>query len=135
MTGTHNQTKISVPGNQMFITFESSSFTKKGFKAFIYKIGIDHKIEINIVMFFKIYFLSINVDDKCQYWMDLEKMKLSTPNFPKLIFADGVGCYWIITAPEGNIISLEVLHMDGDQNIDVLIFLHTYIYFQTNITY
>ena len=46
MTGTHTHTKISVPGNQMFITFGSNSatFTKKGFKAFIHKIGIDHKI-------------------------------------------------------------------------------------------
>ena len=42
MTGMHNQTKISVPGNQMFITFESNStaFAKKGFKAFIDKIGM-----------------------------------------------------------------------------------------------
>ena len=51
MTGTHNQTKISVPGNQMFITFESISITKKGFKAFIYKIGMDHKIEIDLLCF------------------------------------------------------------------------------------
>ena len=42
MTGMHNQTKISVPGNQMFITFESNStkFAKIGFKAFIDKIGM-----------------------------------------------------------------------------------------------
>ena len=42
MTGMHNQTKISVPGNQMFITFESNStiLAKKGFKAFIDKIGV-----------------------------------------------------------------------------------------------
>ena len=37
MTGLNNQTKISVPGNQMFIMFESNSttFVTKGFKAFI----------------------------------------------------------------------------------------------------
>ena len=42
MTGMHNQTKISVPGNQMFMTFESNStkFVKKGFQAFIDKIGM-----------------------------------------------------------------------------------------------
>ena len=42
MTGMHNQTKISIPGNQMFIRFESNptNFAKKGFKAFIDKIGI-----------------------------------------------------------------------------------------------
>ena len=42
MTGMHNHTKISVPGNQMFISFGSNSatFAKKGFKAFIQKNGI-----------------------------------------------------------------------------------------------
>ena len=42
MTGLHNHTKISVPGNQMFITFEgtSTTFAKKGFKAFINEIGM-----------------------------------------------------------------------------------------------
>ena len=42
MTGMHNQIKISIPGNQMFITFESNStiFAKKGFKAFINEIGM-----------------------------------------------------------------------------------------------
>ena len=46
MTGMHNHTKISVPGNQMFISFGSNSatFAKKGFKAFIQKNGIDHEI-------------------------------------------------------------------------------------------
>ena len=40
LTGNHNHMKISVPGNQMYITFESNStFAKKGFKAFIQKIG------------------------------------------------------------------------------------------------
>ena len=47
LTGMHDQTKISVPGNQMFIIFESSSTNaKKGFKAQIHKICIDHKIKI-----------------------------------------------------------------------------------------
>ena len=50
MTGTHNQTKISVPGNQMFITFGSNSatFVNKGFKASIHEIGIDHKIFLKL---------------------------------------------------------------------------------------
>ena len=39
-TGMHNQTKVSVPSNQMFVKFETSSTsTSKGFKAFIQKIG------------------------------------------------------------------------------------------------
>ena len=39
-TGIHKQTKVSVPGNQMFVKFETSStVASKGFKAFIHKIG------------------------------------------------------------------------------------------------
>ena len=51
LTGMHKQTKISVPGNQMFITFGSNSatFVNKGFKAYIYEIGIiDHKIFLKL---------------------------------------------------------------------------------------
>ena len=40
ITGIHKQTKVSIPGNQMFVKFESSStISSKGFKAFIHKIG------------------------------------------------------------------------------------------------
>ena len=40
ITGIHKQTKVSIPGNQMFVKFESTStVTSKGFKAFIHKIG------------------------------------------------------------------------------------------------
>ena len=39
-TTSHKQTKVSVPGNQMFVKFESSStVTSKRFTAFIHKIG------------------------------------------------------------------------------------------------
>ena len=64
---TDKQTKISVPGNQMFITFGSNSatFVNKGFKAYIYEIGIDHKIFLKlqlIQIFLKFYlFLLLNV--------------------------------------------------------------------------
>ena len=40
ITGIYKQTKVSIPGNQMFVKFESSStVSSKGFKAFIHKIG------------------------------------------------------------------------------------------------
>ena len=39
-TGIHNQTKVSVPSNQMFVKFETSSTVdSKGFIAYIQKIG------------------------------------------------------------------------------------------------
>ena len=33
-------------------------------------------------------------------------MTLSSPNYPKL-YNDGVGCEWLISAPEGYIIALD----------------------------
>ena len=50
------------------------------------------------------------IGDKCQYWMDLENQKLSSPYYPQDYFFDGIGCEWVITAPEENKISIEVLH-------------------------
>ena len=47
------------------------------------------------------------IGDSCQYWMDLENQKLSSPYYPQHYFADEDGCEWLITAPEGHIISLE----------------------------
>ena len=34
-------------------------------------------------------------------------MTLSSPNYPKWYNADGVGCEWLMTTPEGFIIALE----------------------------
>ena len=40
MTGIHKQAQVSVPGNQMYVKFEThSSFAKKGFMAYIHRIG------------------------------------------------------------------------------------------------
>ena len=52
-------------------------------------------------------FISNNVEDDCQYWLNLKDMKLTSPNYPKLYFADGRGCDWLLTAPEGYIIALQ----------------------------
>ena len=49
-------------------------------------------------------------DDNCQFWKNLDEMTLSSPNYPKWYNADGVGCEWLITAPEGFIIALEFNH-------------------------
>ena len=47
--------------------------------------------------------------------MDLENQKLSSPFYPQNYLADGIGCEWVITAPEGNIILIEFEHFDvGD---------------------
>ena len=52
------------------------------------------------------------IGDNCQYWMDIENQKLSSPYYPQNYLADGIGCEWVITAPEGNIILIEFEHFD-----------------------
>ena len=47
------------------------------------------------------------IGDSCQYWMDLENNKLSSPYYPQNYLYNIDGCEWLITAPEEHIISLE----------------------------
>ena len=54
--------------------------------------------------------------DSCQYWMDLENQKLSSPYYPQYFFAGGYNCEWLITAPEGKIISLEFENFNVSKN-------------------
>ena len=42
--------------------------------------------------------------------MNLDEMKLSSPNYPKWYNFDDVGCEWLISAQEGFIIALEFNH-------------------------
>ena len=56
------------------------------------------------------FVLILFIGDSCQYWMDLENQMLSSPYYPQNYFTDGIGCEWVITAPEGHIISLEFDH-------------------------
>ena len=57
------------------------------------------------------------IGDSCQYWMDLENQKLSSPYYPKSYFTDGHVCEWLIIAPEGNIIYLEFDHFDVSEKL------------------
>ena len=59
----------------------------------------------------------MHIGDSCQYWVDLENQKLTSPNYPQNYFSDGGFCEWLITAPEGQIISLEFLHFNVSENI------------------
>ena len=55
--------------------------------------------------------------------MDLEKQTLSSPYYPQYYF-DGDICEWLITAPEGHIISLEFVHFNVSKNrIKIEIFI------------
>ena len=93
ITGIPKQTKIAVPGNQMFVRFETNPAETNS-------IGTGFNASIQ------------RIDDKCQYWKNLEDMTLSSPNYPKWSPADGMGCDWQISAPEGYIIALEFNHFE-----------------------
>ena len=51
-------------------------------------------------------------------------MKLTSPNYPKWYFADGIGCNWLLTAPEGNIIALEF----NDFEVTTITILYIYVH-------
>ena len=57
------------------------------------------------------------IGDSCQYWKDLENQRLSSPYYPDHYFGDGNGCEWLITAPEGHVISLEFDHFNVSKNV------------------
>ena len=44
--------------------------------------------------------------------MDLENKSVSSPYYPQEHFVDGDVCEWLITAPEGSIVSLEFDHLN-----------------------
>ena len=66
--------------------------------------------------FSNINYCFLLIGDSCQYWMDLQNQKLSSPYYPHSFFGDGDGCEWLIIAPEGNIISLEFEHFNVRKN-------------------
>ena len=75
------------------------------------------RIVFDIKLFLHSNFSNLNfnfllIGDSCQYWMDLENQKLSSPYYPQNYLADGIGCEWVITAPEGNIILIEFEHFN-----------------------
>ena len=63
------------------------------------------------------FVLILFIGDSCQYWMDLENQTLFSPYYPENYFADGNSCHWLITAPEGYIISLEFDYFHVSKNL------------------
>ena len=63
------------------------------------------------------FVLILFIGDSCQYWMDLENQRLFSPYYPEDYFADGNNCHWLITAPEGYIISLEFDYFHVSKNL------------------
>ena len=63
------------------------------------------------------FVLILFIGDSCQYWMDLENQRLFSPYYPEVYFADGNSCDWLITAPEGHIISLKFDYFHVSKNL------------------
>ena len=82
-------------------------------KVFDYHHNVLSKFTFLEVIFVLIPFIG----DSCHYWMDLENQMLSSPYYPQNYFTDGIGCEWVITAPEGHIISLEFDHFSVSKYI------------------
>ena len=61
-------------------------------------------------------FFFLLTDDSCQYWLDLENQKISSPYYPDWYFANGIDCEWLITAPENHTIFLEFDHFKVNQS-------------------
>ena len=80
-------------------------------------------------------FLYIITDDICQYWKNLDKMILSSPNFPKWYnIPPFPSCDWLISAQEGFIIALEFNYFHVSNLLDFVKIFVTVLY--TNfITY
>ena len=49
--------------------------------------------------------------DKCQYWLDLENGKLTSPKHPKN-YGNNESCSWTISATDNNIIILDFHNFD-----------------------
>ena len=47
-------------------------------------------------------------------------MKLSSPNYPNWYNADGVGCEWLISVPEGFTVALEFNHFHVSNLLDFI---------------
>ena len=47
-------------------------------------------------------------------------MTLSSPNFPKWYNSGGVGCEWLISAPEGFIIAVEFNYFFVSNSLDFI---------------
>ena len=77
-------------------------------------------------------FLYIITDDICQYWKNLDKMILSSPNFPKWYnIPPFPSCDWLISAQEGFIIALEFNHFHVSEiikKIYLLYFVETFFH-------
>ena len=130
LTGQINDTTISIPHNQLFVTFHTNeAIVMKGFHALIIeskcisKKEIDHAFLVLIIYacnfhihvttylkFINFYF----IDDHCQYWLNKTAGTLTSPNFGinflgvRKVYGNNLNCSWILNADEGFYISLEI---------------------------
>ena len=137
LTGTMNDTKISISGNQMFVVFKSNNETvKKGFHALIIESKyFDKKKFLEI----STYYLTQSIDlyfigDHCQYWLNKTDGTLTSPNFGVTEggfyrkYSNNLNCIWIINADHGFYITIEIEYFDVNNNDDTNININLLLY-------
>ena len=108
MTGKKMNIKISIPGNQMFVVFNTNGNTvKKGFYA---KILESMLCIYSSVCMFSLQSLIINfysIVDMCQYWFNESAGTLTSPYFGGN-YGHNLNCTWMITIQVGFYINFEI---------------------------
>ena len=113
LTGSMNDTKVSISGNQMFVVFKTNNeIIAKGFHALIIESKFFHanKLVSEIIYFLHFYF----IDDHCQYWLNKADGTLTSPNFgindkgAEHFYDHDLNCTWILNANQGYYITLEI---------------------------
>ena len=117
LSGQMYDTEISIPGNQMFVIFQTNDeIVYKGFHALIieskfYFIKIHQNLEIKYILS---YCINFNFkDDHCQYWLNKADGILTSPNFGTnhgfhYSYDLNLNCTWILDTDSEYYITLEI---------------------------
>ena len=112
LTGTINETKISIAGNQMFVVFHTNDdIVKNGFHALIMESKCTFIIGWVLINCDIVSCIHYFLDDHCQYWLNETAGMLTSPNFANYGEYDhNLNCTWILHANEGFYVTIKIEH-------------------------
>ena len=124
LTGSMNDTKVSISGNQMFVVFKTNNdVVAKGFHAMIIESKyFDENKLLEITYFLSQYIHFYFIGDHCQYWLNKTDGTLTSPNFGISDFGQyqyydhNLNCIWILNADQGYYITLEIVDFMVNNN-------------------
>ena len=136
LTGSMNDTKVSISGNQMFVVFKTNNdIVAKGFHALIIESKyFDENKLLEITYFLSQYIHFYFIGDHCQYWLNKTDGTLTSPNFGvteagfHLRYSNNLNCIWIINADHGFYITIEIEYFDVNNNDDTNININLLLY-------